>query len=84
MKFKSILLGSVMTLALVCALVFACVAGVVAAPYVQRQMGAFRVSTSAPVSSIESRPIAPAAGCAGAQCHAAADGHTCAGSGGCQ
>jgi 2-alkenal reductase len=61
MKGKSVLLGSVITLALVCALVLACVGGIVAAPYIQRQMGAFRINTAAPVSrSNDARPAAPA------------------------
>ena len=60
MKFKSILLGSVITLALVCALVLACVGGVVAAPYIQRQLGAFRINTAAPVRSSQVQPGAPA------------------------
>ena len=61
MKARSVLLGSVITLALVCALVLACVGGIVAAPYIQRQMGAFRINTAAPVSrSNDARPAAPA------------------------
>jgi S1-C subfamily serine protease len=61
MRFRSVLLGSVITLALVCALVFACVGGIVAAPYVQRQMGAFRTNTAAPMSRpSNSQPAAPA------------------------
>jgi len=61
MRVRSVLLGTVITLALVCALVFACVGGIVAAPYVQRQMGAFRTNSAAPISrSNEVRPAAPA------------------------
>ena len=56
MKFRSVLLGSVITLALVCMLVVGLVGGVIAAPYVQRTAGNFRFTSSSPVSSTESRP----------------------------
>lgn len=50
MKWKSVLLGSLMTFALVFTLVVGCVGGYVAAPYIQRTMKSVQVSTSAPVS----------------------------------
>jgi 2-alkenal reductase len=51
MKVKSVLLGSVITLALVFAIVVGCVGGVVAAPYIQQRLGVSRLTTSARVSS---------------------------------
>ena len=59
MKFKSVLVGSAITLILVLVLVAGCVGGIVAAPYVQRTMGTFRLNTSSPVSSSQTRPSAP-------------------------
>ena len=55
MKIKQVLLGSAITLVLVLILVLGCVGGVIAAPYVQRQLTAFRLVTPAPVS-VGSRP----------------------------
>jgi serine protease Do len=55
MKFKSVLLGSVITLALVFVLVVGGMGGVVAAPYLQRQVGTFRLNTFAPLSSSQQR-----------------------------
>ncbi len=61
MKYRSALLGSAITLALVFVLVVGCVGGIVAAPYIQHQLGTtFRLNTSAPVSSSQQRPaLAP-------------------------
>lgn len=59
MKLKSVLLGSAITLFLVLVLVAACIGGIVLAPYVQRTLGTFRLNTSAPVSSGQTRPSAP-------------------------
>jgi S1-C subfamily serine protease len=60
MKYKSVLLGSVITLALVFMLIVGCVGGIVAAPYLQHQLGTFRLTTSAPVSSTAPRSaVAP-------------------------
>jgi S1-C subfamily serine protease len=60
MKFKSVLLGSVVTLAVVFVLVVGCVGGIVVAPYVQHQVGTFRLNTAAPVSSSQQQPaLAP-------------------------
>jgi S1-C subfamily serine protease len=55
MKVKPFLLGSCITLALVFMLVIGCVGGLVAAPYVQQQIGTLRHTTSAPVSSVSPR-----------------------------
>jgi S1-C subfamily serine protease len=55
MKVKPLLLGSCITLALVFMLVVGCVGGLVAAPYVQQQIGTLRHTTSAPVSSVSPR-----------------------------
>ena len=51
MKIRSVLLGSVITLALVCVLVVGAVGGVAAAPYIQSRLGIVRSSISMPVSS---------------------------------
>ncbi len=59
MKVKSVLIGSAITLVLVLILVLGCVGGVIVAPYVQRTMGTFRLTTSAPISSSQGRPSAP-------------------------
>jgi 2-alkenal reductase len=55
MKVKPFLLGSCITLALVFMLVVGCVGGIVAAPYVQQQIGTLRHVASAPVSSVSPR-----------------------------
>ncbi len=55
MKVKPFLLGSFITLALVFMLVVGCVGGIVAAPYVQQQIGTLRHIASAPVSSVSPR-----------------------------
>ena len=55
MKVKPFLLGSCITLALVFMLVVGCVGGIIAAPYVQQQIGTLRHTTSAPVSSVSPR-----------------------------
>jgi 2-alkenal reductase len=47
---KKVLLGSVITLVLVLTLVVGCVGGVIAAPYLQQQLAAFKIATPAPVS----------------------------------
>ncbi len=60
MKLKSVLLGSAITLVLVLVLVLGCVGGVVAAPYLQKQLNGFRITTAAPVSSTDVRAAAPA------------------------
>ena len=60
MKVKSVLLGSAITLALVLVLVLGCVGGVVAAPYLQKQLNGLRITTAAPVSSTDVRAAAPA------------------------
>jgi len=59
MKVRSVLLGSAITLVVVLILVLGCVGGVIVAPYVQRTMGTFRLTTSAPISSSQVRPSAP-------------------------
>jgi S1-C subfamily serine protease len=60
MRFRSVLLGSVITLALVFALIVGCVGGLVAAPYLQRQLGGFRLTSAAPINSNPAQPAAPA------------------------
>jgi len=55
MKVKPFVLGSFITLALVFMLVVGCVGGLVAAPYVQQQIGTLRHVVSAPVSSVSPR-----------------------------
>ena len=47
---KKVLLGSVITLVLVLTLVVGGVGGVIAAPYLQQQLAAFKIATPAPVS----------------------------------
>jgi S1-C subfamily serine protease len=60
MKIRPLLLGSLITLALVFMLIVGCVAGLVAAPYVLQQIGTLRHNTSAPVSSVSPRSnVAP-------------------------
>ena len=56
MKVKPFLLGTFITFALVFMLIVGCVGGLVAAPYVQQQIGTLRHTTSAPVSSISPQP----------------------------
>jgi len=55
MKVKPFVLGSFITLTLVFMLVVGCVGGLVAAPYVQQQIGTLRHTISAPVSSVSPR-----------------------------
>ena len=60
MKIRSVLLGSVITLLLVCVLVVGVVGGVFAAPYITSRLGTARLSISMPVSSSQQQPaLAP-------------------------
>ena len=61
MKVKTVILGSVITMALVLALVLGAMGGALAAPYLQGQSGTFRLNTYALVSSSQQRSaLAPA------------------------
>ena len=60
MKIRSVLLGSLITLLLVCVLVVGVAGGVLAAPYIQSRLGIVRSSISMPVSSSQQQPaLAP-------------------------
>jgi len=60
MKVRPLLLGSLITLALVFMLIVGCVGGLVAAPYVLQRIGTLRYNTSAPVISVNPRSnVAP-------------------------
>lgn len=58
MKVKTVLLGSVIVLAVVLALVLGSVGGIAAAPYIQHQSGTLRVSSSQQQSALAPAPTA--------------------------